>query len=65
VLGWIGANPPEGMYLVIGRIATAYYFLHFLVLMPLVGIYEKPRPLPTSINEPVLSATAARAAEKS
>ena len=54
VLGWIGANPPEGMYLVIGRIATAYYFFHFLVLLPLVGIYEKPRPLPTSINEPVL-----------
>ena len=32
VLGYIGANPPEGMYLIIGRIATIYYFVHFFVL---------------------------------
>ena len=54
VLGWIGAKPPEGIYLVIGRIGTAYYFIHFLVLMPLVGWFETPKPLPQSINEPVL-----------
>ncbi len=53
-LGWVGANPPEGIYLVVGRIATAYYFLHFLVILPLLGIFERPRPLPTSISEPVL-----------
>jgi ubiquinol-cytochrome c reductase cytochrome b subunit len=54
VLGWIGANPPEGHFLVIGRIATVYYFVHFLVLLPLLGWFEKTRPLPQSINEPVL-----------
>ncbi len=54
VLGWVGANPPEGWPLIIGRIATAYYFIHFLVLMPLLGTIERPRPLPTSISEPVL-----------
>jgi ubiquinol-cytochrome c reductase cytochrome b subunit len=54
VLGWVGANPPEGMFIVIGRIATAYYFVHFLVLLPLLGKIETPRPLPTSISEPVL-----------
>lgn len=54
VLGWVGANPPEGMYLVIGRVATAYYFLHFLVVLPLLGIFERPRPRPSSISEPVL-----------
>jgi len=53
-LGWVGANPPEGIYLVVGRIATAYYFLHFLVILPLLGIFERPKPLPTSISEPVL-----------
>ena len=58
VLGWIGANPPEGMFLVIGRIATAYYFLHFIVFVPLMGIFEKTRPLPASIAEPVLRGSA-------
>ncbi|MEX2008975.1 MAG: cytochrome b N-terminal domain-containing protein, partial [Dongiaceae bacterium] len=54
VLGWVGANPPEGYFIVIGRVATAYYFVHFLVLMPLLGKFERPRPVPTSIGEPAL-----------
>jgi len=53
VLGWVGANPPEGMFILIGRIATVYYFLHFLVIMPLLGKLERPLPLPTSIATPV------------
>jgi ubiquinol-cytochrome c reductase cytochrome b subunit len=53
VLGWIGKNPPEGMYLVIGRIATAYYFLHWVIVFVLSYV-ERPRPLPASISEPVL-----------
>jgi ubiquinol-cytochrome c reductase cytochrome b subunit len=39
---------------VIGRVATLYYFVHFLVLLPLLGIFEQPRPLPQSISKPVL-----------
>src|SRR3546814_19709773 len=31
-LGFVGANPPEGIWLVIGRVATFWYFLHFLVI---------------------------------
>jgi len=54
VLGWIGANPAEGYYVLIGRIATAYYFAHFLIVMPLVGWLETPRPLPDSIAQAVL-----------
>ena len=49
ILGWVGANPPEGNFLLYGRLATAYYFFHFLILMPLVGWLETPRPLPESI----------------
>ncbi len=56
VLGWIGAKPPEGAYLMIGRVATIYYFVHFLILTPLVGIFEKPRSLPESICTPVVKA---------
>ncbi len=54
VLGWVGGNPPEGIFVIIGQIATLYYFAHFLILMPLLSIIETPRPLPTSIAEPVL-----------
>ncbi len=54
VLGWVGGNPPEGIFVIIGQIATLYYFAHFLVLMPLLSYIETPRPLPTSIGEPVL-----------
>ncbi len=41
----------------IGRVATAYYFLHFLVLLPLLGKIEKPLPLPESIARPVIRRT--------
>ena len=54
VLGWVGKNPPEGMFIIIGRIASVYYFLHFLVILPLVGKYERTLPLPESIATPVL-----------
>ncbi len=55
VLGWVGSKPAEGMYIIISRIATFYYFLHFLILLPLLGKYEKNRPLPESIGKPVLA----------
>jgi ubiquinol-cytochrome c reductase cytochrome b subunit len=53
-LGVVGANPPEGIWVPIGRLGTAYYFIHFLVLMPLLGKLERPLPLPESISHPVL-----------
>nr|YP_007890602.1 cytochrome b [Histiona aroides]AGH24096.1 apocytochrome b [Histiona aroides] len=40
ILGWIGGNVPETPYVEIGRIATAFYFLYFLVYIPLIGIVE-------------------------
>ena len=62
VLGWVGHNPPEGSFLVYGRIATAYYFLHWLVIVPLIALFERPRPLPASISQPVLGGGMAAAA---
>src|SRR3954469_21316055 len=32
LLGWCGANPPEGMFVIYARLGTIYYFFHFLVL---------------------------------
>ena len=59
ILGYIGAKPAEGMYLVIGRIATAYYFLHFFIILPVLGLVETPKPLPESISKSVLDKSAA------
>jgi ubiquinol-cytochrome c reductase cytochrome b subunit len=53
-LGWVGANPPEGLVVTVGQIATLYYFVHFLILFPVIGKVERPRPLPVSIGTAVL-----------
>jgi ubiquinol-cytochrome c reductase cytochrome b subunit len=54
VLGWVGAMPAEEPYVRIGQIAAAYYFAHFLIILPLLSFVEKPLPLPNSIAESVL-----------
>src|SRR6201987_4630693 len=53
-LGWVGANPPEGVVVMVGQIATFYYFVHFLILFPVIGRLERPKPLPASIATAVL-----------
>ncbi len=54
VLGEVGAHKPEGIWVLLGRLATTYYFFHFLVILPVLGKIEKPLPLPESIGKPVL-----------
>ena len=54
VLGYVGSQPAEGSMLIIGRISTALYFLYFIPVLPLLGLFEKPLPLPTSIADHVL-----------
>jgi quinol-cytochrome oxidoreductase complex cytochrome b subunit len=49
VLGYIGAQPPEGIYLYIGQFATLYYFVHFFVILPLLNKYEPVLSLPRGI----------------
>ena len=57
VLGYVGANPPEGWFIPLGQIATAYYFIHFLVLIPLIGFLERPRAVPDSIASAITAGT--------
>jgi len=40
ILGWVGQKPVKDIYVLTGQVATVYYFLFFLVLIPLVGIVE-------------------------
>jgi quinol-cytochrome oxidoreductase complex cytochrome b subunit len=43
----------------LSRVATAYYFAYFVVILPILGLTEKPLPVPDSISAPVLSHPAA------
>ncbi|MGH6847079.1 MAG: cytochrome b, partial [Methylocella sp.] len=54
LLGYMGSQPPEGGYVIAARFLTVYYFLYFLVILPLLGRFEKLRPLPPSIFDAVL-----------
>jgi ubiquinol-cytochrome c reductase cytochrome b subunit len=54
LLGYVGSNEPIGIFILLGRIATTYYFIHFLVLTPVLGKLERPLPLPESISKQVL-----------
>ncbi|MGB1147818.1 MAG: hypothetical protein ACPG4M_07990, partial [Alphaproteobacteria bacterium] len=40
-----------------GVLFTGYYFAYFVVILPLLGLFEKPQQLPASISEPVLGST--------
>ena len=64
VLTFCGGAPAEQPYIVISQIATAYYFLHFLVILPIISQIEVPKPLPFSITEAVLGKGADEAAAK-
>jgi ubiquinol-cytochrome c reductase cytochrome b/c1 subunit len=55
LLGAVGAHKPEGIWVLLGRIGTIYYFGHMLVVMPLLGWIERPLPLPDSISRPVIN----------
>ena len=57
-LGWVGANPPQGIVVTVGQIATLYFYVHFLILLPVLGKIERPRPLPASIAAAVLGPAA-------
>jgi ubiquinol-cytochrome c reductase cytochrome b subunit len=51
VLTWVGAMPAEPPYSTISLIASAYWFAYFLVILPLLGVVEKPLPQPETIQD--------------
>ena len=53
ILGFCGARPPEGIWVILSRICTLYYFAHFLVILPILGKLERPLSLPESISQAV------------
>ncbi|PXA99714.1 cytochrome b [Nostoc sp. 3335mG] len=55
VLGWCGGAEATPFYIVLSQISAAYYFAHFLIIVPIISRLERPLPLPGSITEAVLS----------
>ena len=76
ILGMLGAQTPDGNFefyfglvlpiskLLLSQICTIYYFLHFLVITPIVSTMEKPLPVPESIATAVLAKNGAGSAAK-
>lgn len=62
ILGFVGAYSPDHIFVdlgglsnqFLGQVTTLIYFSFFLLALPLLGLYEKTRPLPTSLSTPVL-----------
>ncbi|EKE09607.1 MAG: hypothetical protein ACD_16C00130G0012 [uncultured bacterium] len=62
VLGFVGAYSPDYVFTdfgslsnqTLGQLTTFFYFAFFLLALPLLGIFEKHKPLPTSLSKPVL-----------
>ncbi len=59
VLGWCGANSPDDVAIAgmsfkwVSRIATGYYFGFFCLILPLMGWFEKTKPVPESITQAI------------
>ncbi|MFL2829103.1 MAG: cytochrome bc complex cytochrome b subunit [Alphaproteobacteria bacterium] len=55
ILGYLGAQVPEGIYLLLSRVTTIYYFAFFLLVLPILGRIEKMKPMPIGISNSELS----------
>jgi ubiquinol-cytochrome c reductase cytochrome b subunit len=51
VLMWVGSQPANELNAWISLIASAYWFAYFLVILPLMGVFEKASPMPATIEE--------------
>ena len=50
-LMWVGAMPAEEPFATLSLIGSTYWFAYFLVILPLLGVFEKPLPQPETIEE--------------
>jgi ubiquinol-cytochrome c reductase cytochrome b subunit len=50
-LMWLGARPAEEPYASLALIGATYWFAYFLVILPLLGVIEKPSTPPATIED--------------
>ena len=63
VLMWAGAMPAEPPYSTISLIGSAYWFGYFLVILPLLGVLERPTAPPATIEQDFNATVKAKAAK--
>ena len=51
MLMWCGSQPPEGIVPTLSLIGTVYWFVFFLIILPVLGLTEKPLAQPKTIEE--------------
>ncbi len=54
ILGYCGGSHASAEIVLVSQIFSAYYFAHFLIILPIISRIERPLPLPGSITESVL-----------
>ncbi len=50
LLMWCGGMPAEQPFVIISQLGTLYWFAFFLVILPLLGVLEKPTTPPETIE---------------
>lgn len=55
VLGYCGGSAATPGVVIVSQLSAAYYFAHFLIIVPIISRLETPKPLPNSITEAVLA----------
>jgi ubiquinol-cytochrome c reductase cytochrome b/c1 subunit len=61
-LGWLGSKEPTGGYVIAARLLAIYYFAFFLIILPLLGLFERPKAMPATIADDVLAKSGSSAA---
>ncbi|MBC6443001.1 MAG: cytochrome b N-terminal domain-containing protein [Rhodobacteraceae bacterium] len=51
ILTWAGSQPAEGIVPLVSLLGTIYWFAYFLIVLPLLGVIEKPLPQPETIED--------------
>ena len=61
-LGWLGSQELTDGTTLVGALLAFGYFGFLLVVLPLLGLFEKTKPMPASIADAVLARKPAAAA---
>lgn len=50
-LMWLGSRPAEEPYASLALAGSAYWFGYFFIILPLLGLFERPKAAPETIEE--------------
>ena len=53
-LGYLGAQPVTDGIVLVSKLLVVYYFAFFIIILPLLGLFETPSQVPASIADAVL-----------